>query len=277
MPKWETSCVFLTRCKEGEDPNGPRHIRVSYKALEGLFHLTLKDAARQIGLCATTFKKACRRFDLEQWPFRQRDVAIKRRNAQTDGVDAANRTLHHYPLVAPATPARQTEVYQAVTVSCTSPVVEWRNTSAFRISFSPNPSSSSIGRCPAPFGAVFSSAAPEGLLQQASMALDTRSCGESRYAGPAFQHTTFAPLDAPSYIDSLRGCICIGVPTPRQPSGGEQGGTTRFEAGPPPFYRGTSLIRNAPPPGGRSCVEAVMDYLDGPLAENFDFMFVDEA
>jgi len=309
MPKWERSCIFLTRCKEGEDPNGPRHIRVSYKALEGLFHLSLKDAARQIGLCATTFKKACRRFDLEQWPFRKehRDVAIERRNAQTGGVDAANRTLHRYPLVAPATPARQTEVYQAVTVSCTSPVV---STSALCVSFSPNASSSSIGRCR---DAVFSSAAPEGL---ASTALDTRSCGEPTYAGPAFQHTTFAPLgrteapkhqDAPSYIDSLRGCVCIGVPTPRQPTtgacGGEQGSaqltaaallsstslsssgydTTPLEAGPP---GGRSCVEAGLPRERscveqscveRSCVEAVMDYLDGPLAETFDFMFADEA
>ena len=42
----------------------------------------------------------------------------------------------------------------------------------------------------------------------------------------------------------------------------EQGGVTPLEAGP---------LRE------QSCVAAVMEYLDGPLAKNFDFMFTDEA
>jgi hypothetical protein len=52
MPKPETSCFFLPRRKEGEDLEGQRNIIVSYEALEGLFHLPLKDAAREIGLRA---------------------------------------------------------------------------------------------------------------------------------------------------------------------------------------------------------------------------------
>ena len=71
MPKGGRSRVFLPRRKEGEDPNVPCHITVSYEALEGLFHLPLIEAARETGLCPTTFKKACRRFDLETWPFRK--------------------------------------------------------------------------------------------------------------------------------------------------------------------------------------------------------------
>ena len=34
--------------------------------------------------------------------------------------------------------------------------------------------------------------------------------------------------------------------------------------------------REAGPPGEWPCGEAVMDYLDGPFALDFDFMFVDE-
>ena len=83
---------------------------------------------------------------------------------------------------------------------------------------------------------VFSSAAPQGLLQQASMAHDTRS-----FNG--------VPRPMPD-----------GLPTTR-PRGGEQGGATLLEAG---------------PPREQSCVEAVMDYLEGPLVGNFEFMFVDE-
>ena len=37
---------------------------------------------------------------------------------------------------------------------------------------------------------------------------------------------------------------------------------------------------NAPldtaPPRGLSCIDAVMDYLEGPLVGNFELMFVDE-
>jgi hypothetical protein len=105
----------------------------------------------------------------------------------------------------------------------------------------------------------------EGLLPQALIALDTRSTSEARHSGPAFQLKTFAPVSAPSYIDTLtrsrisgmgRGIpahstgmplpIPEGLPTTR-PCGGEQGGATPLEAG---------------PPGQRSCVEAVMEYLD---------------
>mmetsp|Transcript_32438 Transcript_32438/g.74090 ORF Transcript_32438/g.74090 Transcript_32438/m.74090 type:complete len:276 (+) Transcript_32438:187-1014(+) len=249
MPQSGITCVFFPRHKKGEDgESGPltRYISVNYEALEGLFHLPLKDAAHEIGLCPTTFKKACRRLNLEQWPSRKRYSPTRPAlgNAQADGVDAATRTLHQEPVWAPAAPTLQTtEMHQdkrAVTMKCSPPVwhdgsIVWSDASAFCLSFSSNASSrltvdasSELRRdCPDPFGAVFSSAAPEGLLQQSSMALDTRSSGEARSAGPAFQHKTFAPPDAPSYRE-------------------------------------------------QSCVEAVMEYLDGPLAENFDFMFADE-
>jgi hypothetical protein len=52
MPKGEKSHLYFPRQKEGEDPEpGPltRHIRVNYEALEGLFHLNLKDAAKELG------------------------------------------------------------------------------------------------------------------------------------------------------------------------------------------------------------------------------------
>jgi len=130
-----------------------RHIRVSYEALEALFHLPLKDAAREMGLCQTTFKKACRRFHIERWPSRQenRAAAIAKINAQTDGVDAAIMTPQQEPVCAPAAPTLQTEVHQdkyAVTVSCTSPARHdgssaGRHTSSFGMPFSSVASSSS--------------------------------------------------------------------------------------------------------------------------------------
>jgi len=89
MPKRGRSVLFFPRQKEGEnaDPGTlTRHIRLNYAALQGLFYLSLKDAAREIGLCPTTFKKACRRFHIEKWPSKkgQRDAAIARRTAQAD-------------------------------------------------------------------------------------------------------------------------------------------------------------------------------------------------
>mmetsp|Transcript_10826 Transcript_10826/g.26230 ORF Transcript_10826/g.26230 Transcript_10826/m.26230 type:complete len:218 (-) Transcript_10826:223-876(-) len=202
MPKSARTCVFFPRHKKGEDAESrplTRYISVNYEALERLFHLPVKDAAHEMGLCLTTFKKACRSLNLEHWPrkrYSQTRLALS--NAQADGVDAATRTLHQEPVCALAAPTLQTtEVHQAMT--CTAPgwhdgSFAWSDASAFRVSFSSTASSrSTLGAspelpwdCPDPFGAGFSSAVPH------------------------------------------------------------------------------------------PCVEAVMDYLDGPLAGNFDFMFADE-
>ena len=94
IPKKMRSCVLLPRRKEGEELDGPsRHISVSYDKLERLFHLPLKHAACEIDLSPTTFKKACRRFNIELRAFRQGrrfnvEVPIALRNAQTGDVNA---------------------------------------------------------------------------------------------------------------------------------------------------------------------------------------------
>ena len=177
MPKRDRSLLFFPRQKDGEDAEpGPltRHIRVSHEVLKSLFHLKLKDAAREIGLCPTTFKKACRRFHIEKWPSRtkQRDAAIRMRKQD--------------PGCAPAAPTLQTtEVHQekrAVTASCTPPVwhdesIAGRDTSDFSVTFPSNASSSSTVR--------------------ASIELD----GERK---------TVAPLDAPSNIYSKIFSSCGG-------------------------------------------------------------------
>jgi len=77
----------------------------------------------------------------------------------------------------------------------------------------------------------------------------------ARHAGPAFLLKTFAPHDTQSCIDPFTGDrVSIGAPLPMpegllttRPCGGEQGGATPLETG---------VSRE------RSCVEAVMDYLD---------------
>ena len=84
MPKKTRSCLFLPRRKEGEDLDAlSRDVRVSHEALEALFQLPVKDAAREI-----------RRFNRFNRPYRKgrssfnKEVPIALRNAQTGGVDA---------------------------------------------------------------------------------------------------------------------------------------------------------------------------------------------
>ena len=49
MPKRSRSCIFYPRLNQKEDPDGtPSHISVSYEALEVLFHLPLKNAAKEV-------------------------------------------------------------------------------------------------------------------------------------------------------------------------------------------------------------------------------------
>ena len=260
--------MFLPRRKEGEDPDASRHISISYESLQGLFHLPLKKAAREIGLCATTFKKACRRFGLEQWPFRMKHgrTALARRASQADGVDADINILHQELVCTAAALTLQTagahQASHAVTVSCTSPI--WQDgmwdTSAFGFPISPIVSSSSTP------SSGFSSASPQCLLQHASMVIDTRSYGESSHDEPAFEHKTFAPIDAPSYIDTLtRGLVVIGVPQPCPspvwndvscaPSSCNVIASSELD-------RDCATPLKTGPPRERSCVEAVMDCLD---------------
>ena len=303
MPKRATSCVFFPRYKEGEDQGAghlTHHISLTYAALEGLFHLPLKDAAREVGLCPTTFKKACRRFDMQKWPFRKGQARhpIARRDVQTDGIAAAIKTLHQEPVCARAVPMLQTtEEHQeksavtGVTVSCTPPA--WHD-GAVAWSSTVRASSELRQDCSNPFGAGFSSAAPESLaslLLQASMALDTRCSGSAGCGGAGFQHSLFDPLDAPSYIDSLtRGLISIGVPRGEDEAGSAAPPEAAVRlpgsaACPPPPEAGPPLGRERPcveqscverPCVERPCVEAVMEYLDGPNVGAFDFMFAEQ-
>ena len=265
------SCTFFPR-KEGEDPGQlPRTISINYDRLERLFHLPLREAACEVGLCPTTLKKACRSFGMERWPFRKGQSRNPlTRTAHTEGVMATMRKLQQSP---DAPTLQATEVHQASPVRDTGASSEYftrRTSSSSTVPFSRIASSDSTSselRRSDSSGAVLSSVAPEGpagLLQQTPPALDTRFCGEARRTGPAFQQQTSAPLDAPSYIDCLRGCVRIGVPIPEgQPSTG-----ACVKGAAPP---------EAGPPRERSWFGAVMDYLDGPFAEDFAFMFVDEA
>jgi hypothetical protein len=231
--------VFFPRRNPGEDAvpgHLTRPVSVNYEALESLFHLPLKDAAREIGLCPTTFKKACRRFSMHVWPFKkgQSRTPIARRSTQTDD-------YRHQDNVKKG---EATSVYGAHPVWHDGSTA-WMNRS---FSFSSTASSSSTVRAPSSPD-LAGHAAP--VFQLCPLP-------------PVFRHTPFAPLDA----SSLARSIFVGVPIP----------STTFEGGGgllPPRPCGAEQGFEAPLEAG-SCSAAVMTYLEGPLAVDFDFMFVDE-
>jgi hypothetical protein len=282
------SFLFFPRKEHGEiaEPGPPtRHIRVNRKALEGLFHLKLKDAAREIGLCSTTFKKACRRFQIDRWPSRrgQRDAAFARRNAQTDVIDGAA-------------------------------IIAWRESPACSFSSAPTASSSPTVRAaskhprdyPDPFGGVFSSASciaigvpvpdfqhtwhPTGRdgLTTWDEEIWTGTLEEG-YGACGAEQGGAAPLvsDPPDVLHQGRENVLARnqsqelpprwlVPAAPAVETDDGAAIIAWRETPAFSFSSSNASSNSDPPTEQSCLEAVMAYLDGPLAGNFDFMFEDE-
>ena len=64
--------VIYPRRKVGEDARMADKVVVTPKVLEEHFDMPLQTAAIRLGVCATAIKKACRRFGIARWPFRER-------------------------------------------------------------------------------------------------------------------------------------------------------------------------------------------------------------
>jgi hypothetical protein len=66
-------CIFFPRRRPGDDVDAcpPAPVLVTRKILEELKHLPIPVAAKKLGLCNTTFKKACRNVGIIKWPFRR--------------------------------------------------------------------------------------------------------------------------------------------------------------------------------------------------------------
>jgi hypothetical protein len=64
--------VIYPRRKIGEDSRRSHQVVVSPEILKEHFDMPLQDAAAKLGVCATAIKKACRRFGIPKWPFRDR-------------------------------------------------------------------------------------------------------------------------------------------------------------------------------------------------------------
>jgi hypothetical protein len=65
-------CIIHPRRKVGQAHRNTDHVVISVEMLENHFDKSLNDAAGQLGICATAIKKACRRFGITRWPFRDR-------------------------------------------------------------------------------------------------------------------------------------------------------------------------------------------------------------
>ena len=254
MPKRARSCVFRPRRKEGEDAKpGPLltvHVTINYDTLEDLFHLPLKAAAKEVGLCPTTFKKACRRFGMDEWPFQkgQSRVPPRERRVQDEGVVASIDMQLQEPAattsqdVAPLSQESFTEL-NAATVSCTS-TARW-DTSVFGSSLSTSRTcSQEPSEC---------ELTPRHGCHPPVSIDPSVSTAASHASKP--HHVSFAPhaeiFSAPAHQVSF---------------------ATHAQFFPaPPLFDTSSFFVGA----GPSVSEAVMDYLEGPsLAESFEFMFL---
>ncbi|KAJ1484668.1 hypothetical protein T484DRAFT_1947328 [Baffinella frigidus] len=75
--------VFTCYVKNTEDSDGNaapvRQVNVNKEELLALFHLPLTVACREVGMCSTTFKKACRALGVVKWPYNrpQRKASAK--------------------------------------------------------------------------------------------------------------------------------------------------------------------------------------------------------
>jgi len=58
-------------------------VKVTLKDLEQNFHLCLKDAADNLGVCRTTLKRVCRKYGYSRWP-RKSSSIHRRRDSGTD-------------------------------------------------------------------------------------------------------------------------------------------------------------------------------------------------
>lgn len=51
---------------------------ISLEDLVSLFHLSIKDAAKRLGVSESTLRTLCRKYHIERWPFRKVSAATKR-------------------------------------------------------------------------------------------------------------------------------------------------------------------------------------------------------
>jgi hypothetical protein len=75
--------------QSSDDINRP--VQLSRKHLESLMHLPIPSACKEVGVCATTFKKACRRQGIHCWPYR-RGISFSRTSSDSSGNHPLNES-----------------------------------------------------------------------------------------------------------------------------------------------------------------------------------------
>ena len=65
----------LTIVPRSKDVNGNLHqpppVELTIERLEEHFSLPLNEAAKQLGVCETSLKSACRKIGITKWPYRK--------------------------------------------------------------------------------------------------------------------------------------------------------------------------------------------------------------
>ncbi|KAJ1464008.1 hypothetical protein T484DRAFT_1871626 [Baffinella frigidus] len=116
------------------------HVLVDADDLKRMFHLPLADAAGEIGLCQTTFKKACRRLGIVHWLYKK---GAKRRPEYKDTQIATPPPPLHTQIATPP-PSLRTQSLSVPAMMMSTPWTTqeqdsamnnaWSNTESF---FSP--------------------------------------------------------------------------------------------------------------------------------------------
>jgi len=77
-PDKDFTCYVRNKGGIDADADAPpsRQVKVTKAELVNLFHLSLSAACREVGLCSTTFKKACRAHGLRKWPYHRSKQSV---------------------------------------------------------------------------------------------------------------------------------------------------------------------------------------------------------
>ena len=99
-----TQALLLTGCNRPllsqpwhDSTDGPVLSEGEAGLLQAHFGVGLKEAAKRLGVCATTLKRACRRHGIKRWPRRQ----LMKLSRALDGVEQVTLRLR---LAVPASP-----------------------------------------------------------------------------------------------------------------------------------------------------------------------------
>ena len=63
-----------------EDPEGDEPVILTRELLESYFNCSLASVSKELGICPTSIKKACRKLGIAKWPFKSPNPGPKRKH-----------------------------------------------------------------------------------------------------------------------------------------------------------------------------------------------------